>query len=98
MLIGFNPRRAPWIFDAAWLAGNALALDVQPLYHWVFDLLRDARQRVLGERLSDRDYDRAVTLVAAWYSLMCWRRQPMVRQRDQKLRGLVERQVEAALV
>lgn len=98
LLIGFSPRRAPWVFDAAWLAGNALVLDVKPLYRWLFDLLRDARHRVLGERLPDRDYERVVTLVGAWYALMCWKRQPAGRQRDEKLRALVDSHVRSALV
>lgn len=98
LLIGFNPRRAPWVFDAGWLAGIALVLDVKPLYRWLFDLLRGARHRVLGERLPDRDYERVVTLVGAWYALMCWKRQPTARHRDEALRALVEHQLKSALV
>ena len=97
LLIGFNPRHAPWIFDAAWLAGTALVLDVKPTYRWLFDLLRIARERVLGERVSDSDFDRAVQLAAGWYAAMCWRRQPAERRNDPALRALVANTVRCAI-
>ena len=97
LLIGFNPRRSPWIFDAAWLAGTALVLDMKPTYRWLFDLLRGERERALGERVPDADFDRAAQLVAGWYAVMCWRRQPVERRRDSTLRELVANEVRRAI-
>jgi hypothetical protein len=97
LLIGFHPRHAPWTFDAGWIAGLALVLDRRPLYRWLFDLLREARASVMGERLSDRDYELVVSLTAAWYAVICWSKRDDDAWADPTVRRLVSAQVSEAL-